>query len=167
MADRTPIRTIPRALRRRKRLGPHSVCAICGYCDPVALIPVRLDWLRSTNVRLPHTLLEGDHTVGRRNDCDLISPICRNCHAELTEIRTQMGISMKRQPNPHLRIAVRFEAQAIYRQKELNSLCHNYVHLKGISRETREALLAEAWHLDEQIASLRRSAAIARKGAGK
>jgi len=167
MADRTPIRTIPLALRRRKRLGPDSACAICGYCDPVALIPVSPDWLRSTGVRVPHTLLQWDHVASRKNYPGLIVAICRNCHAVVTELREQERISMERQPNARLRVALRFEAQAIYRQRELDSLCHDYVHLKGISRETREALLAEAWRRDEEIASLRRSAEIARKGKRK
>lgn len=114
MADRTPIRTIPLALRRRNRLGPNSVCAICGYCDPLALIAVSRNWLKSLRIDLPLTLLEEDHVAGRRNDPDLISTICRNCHAVLTELREQERFNMKRQPKARLRLALRFEGVELF-----------------------------------------------------
>ena len=64
-------------LRNEKRLqnlgSDKPVCCLCGYFDPIGLIPVS------------NTLLEKHHLAGRHEGP--VVPVCRNCHAELTEIQ--------------------------------------------------------------------------------
>jgi len=77
-----PIKTAARRAARERRLGADASCALCGYAAPDALIAAA------------RTLLEDHHAVGRANDGALTVPLCRNCHAELTEECRARGASM-------------------------------------------------------------------------
>lgn len=111
--DRDVVKTATRKLGRQNRLGNGpKVCFRCGYADPLALIPVKTEWIELHKHVLPRTLFEKDHLVGRNHDPDLIFPICRNCHAEVTELRRQAGISMQFEPDEGEREVLRLEALA-------------------------------------------------------
>jgi hypothetical protein len=107
------LKTAARKLGRQNRLGDGpKVCFRCGYADPLALIPVKKEWIQLHKPVLPRTLFEKDHLVGRNHDPDFIFPICRNCHAEVTELRRQARISMQFEPDEHEREVLRLEALA-------------------------------------------------------
>jgi hypothetical protein len=42
--------------------------------------------------------LEAHHVVGKANDASLTIPLCRNCHAKLTEELQRLGASMDHPP---------------------------------------------------------------------
>lgn len=78
-----PIKNELRKQRRTEKLGENAACARCGITTPEALIMVG------------HSLLEAHHVVGKAHDCDLTVPLCRNCHAEVTEGARDAGASMR------------------------------------------------------------------------
>jgi hypothetical protein len=121
MKDVDPSRTARREMNRLSRFGSGPlVCMDCGYADPVGLIPVTAEWLKAKGV--PSSLFEGDHAVGRAHDPEFIIPICRNCHAEVTENRLRAGISMRSEPDQNTREALRLEALALFHEKTAEAL---------------------------------------------
>jgi hypothetical protein len=119
--DKYPIRTAAREMRRLERLGDGPlVCVLCEYVDPVALIPVTEEWLRAKGV--PSSLFEDDHVVGRAHDPKFIFPICRNCHAVLTEDRLRAGVSMRPAPDQNTRDVLRLEGLAVFHEKTAEAL---------------------------------------------
>jgi hypothetical protein len=81
-----PIKTAARRARREQRLGSDAACTLCGLTTPDALIAVR------------RALLEVHHVCGRANDADLTVPVCRNCHAVLTEGQRASSVSLTYPP---------------------------------------------------------------------
>ncbi len=65
-----------RKARRRRRLGPTVICALCGETAPETL--------------------EYHHVVGVANDPALRLRVCRNCHAKLTEAQRAAGVDLRR-----------------------------------------------------------------------
>jgi hypothetical protein len=108
--DADPIATAVRRHRRRTRLGPNSVCFFCGYSDPVALMA------RS------RTLLQKDHSYGRKRNPDSIIALCRNCHAEITEDRMREEVPMRRERDPIQLIAFMLKARAVYLKKDATTM---------------------------------------------
>jgi hypothetical protein len=80
-------RNVARRARRARMFPANAVCAWCGYANPVALIAV------------DKTLLEEHHVFGAAFDDGTRIPLCRNCHAELTEGIRATGASMRPQPS--------------------------------------------------------------------
>jgi hypothetical protein len=103
--DRDPSGTATRRLRRLKRLGSDPVCVLCGYANPYGLVPVQRD------------LLEHHHVVCKHHDQELTVPLCRNCHAEVTEGLRQDDINPRFQPNKVVRIALVLTAMAVFFEK--------------------------------------------------
>jgi hypothetical protein len=113
--DRHPVKTVVRKARRDSRLGEGPrVCMRCGYAEPISLIPVNSAWLHSHKDFLPNGLFEKDHVVGRNHDPAFVVGICRNCHAEVTELRRQAGISMEFESDKAKREVLRLEALALF-----------------------------------------------------
>lgn len=81
-----PIRADARRARRARLLGPGAACARCGVSTPETLIAV------------DRSILEAHHPCGRANDGGLTVPVCRNCHAELTEGQRAAGTSFSPPP---------------------------------------------------------------------
>ena len=81
-----PIRTDARRARRARRFGPGAACARCGLATPEALIAA------------DRSILEAHHACGRANDGGLTVPVCRNCHAELTEGQRAAGATFAAPP---------------------------------------------------------------------
>jgi hypothetical protein len=81
-----PIAAEARRAKRAERVGENAACILCGYGNIAALTLVK------------RSLLEAHHIVGRENDGELTAPVCRNCHAELTEGYRDAGVSLNRPP---------------------------------------------------------------------
>ena len=81
--DTNPIQTAARHAQAKRRLGPDAVCVQCGMANLSALTPT------------PKSLLEAHHVVGRAHEPALTVPLCRNCHAILTEQLRRVGASMR------------------------------------------------------------------------
>lgn len=81
-----PIAAEARRAKRAERVGENATCILCGHGNIDALTLVT------------RSLLESHHIVGRENDVELTAPLCRNCHAEVTEGYRDAGVSLKRPP---------------------------------------------------------------------
>jgi hypothetical protein len=113
--DRHPVKTVVRKVRRDRRLGEGPrVCMRCGYAEPISLVLIKSTWLDSQKDFLAHGLFEKDHVVGRNHDPAFVAAICRNCHAEVTELRRQAGISMEFESDKAKREVLRLEALALF-----------------------------------------------------
>jgi len=111
--DNDPIRTAGRETRRLERLGSGPlVCILCGYTDPVALIPVSKAWLQEHGV--PRSLLEDHPFYGENHDPEATVLICRNCHAVVHEGLLQAGVSLLPEPDPVARVALMLDAEAVF-----------------------------------------------------
>ncbi len=87
-----------RVERRLQRLGsPHAICVLCGFDRPEALTLVRLD-LPPDGIR--RRLVERHHPLGKRAAPDFTVPLCRNCHAVITEQERTVGAVSRRRPDP-------------------------------------------------------------------
>lgn len=81
-----PIQTAARRANRARRLPPDAACARCGVTTTAALMGA------------PRSLLETHHVCGRANDAALTVPLCRNCHAVLTESQRTAGVDLTPPP---------------------------------------------------------------------
>lgn len=123
MTDRDPIGSAIRRTRRDERLGEGPrVCLLCGYAELEALIPVTLGWLRDHGISDLQRLLEDHHVYGKAHDPEFVVPLCRNCHAEVTEGLRQEGVSMLPEPNPVARVAIALDARAFFCEREAAAL---------------------------------------------
>jgi hypothetical protein len=110
MIDNDPIGTAGRRRKRQKRFSVENpACLFCAEPNLECLKPVTLDWLKAHQV-----LIEDHHVAGVTNDPDFVVAICLNCHRKVTERLMQAGISMSREPNPRIRVAVMLEALAVF-----------------------------------------------------
>jgi hypothetical protein len=87
--DENPIRTARRLSRRHEQ----DRCLLCGRTG---------------------VLIELDHTAGRNHDALLTSPLCRACHAGVTELRLRADADMRRQPNSVQRVKCALTATAVF-----------------------------------------------------
>jgi hypothetical protein len=85
--DTNPIKTAAREARRTRTLGEGATCLRCGMTNLAALVEGAAN------------LLEDHHVVGRRHDAGLTIPLCKNCHAILTEDNRRAGADMRQQPS--------------------------------------------------------------------
>ena len=96
--EQDPIRTDGRAMRRERRLGADAACALCGVTTPAALTLVN------------RSLLEEHHAAARAHDGALTVPVCRNCHAILTEGQLRAGVSFAPEASAPERLAAALRA---------------------------------------------------------
>jgi hypothetical protein len=89
MIDENPLATARRLARRVEQRR----CLICGRTG----VPIELD-----------------HTAGRNHDPDLMTPLCRSCHASVTEQRRRAGADMRRQPNSKKRVKYALKAASVF-----------------------------------------------------
>lgn len=85
--EQNPIKTAAREARRTRTLSEDATCVRCGMANLAALVEGAAN------------LLEDHHVVGRRHDGGLTIPLCRNCHAILTEDNRRAGADMRQQPS--------------------------------------------------------------------
>lgn len=81
-----PVANTVRRAKREQLLGDDPVCLLCGLANIDSLIAVS------------RGVLEAHHLVGRANDGDLTVPLCRNCHAEITEGYRDAGVPLNAPP---------------------------------------------------------------------
>ena len=93
-----PIRTGTRRMYRDRRFGTDAACVRCGVTTPETLVPVH------------RALLEAHHVCTRANDEGLTVPVCRNCHAILTERQQASGVTFAAPPTLLHQIAAALES---------------------------------------------------------
>jgi hypothetical protein len=93
-----PIAAETRRAKRERVLGEDAACVMCGLGTIESLIAV------------DRNVLEAHHIVGRANDGDLTVPMCRNCHAEITERYRDAGVPLNRPPTLLHRLAAMLRA---------------------------------------------------------
>lgn len=76
MVEDDPIGNDARRKRRQRRLGPDASCILCGEEELASLDEIKGKYL------------EDHHVCARRQDPELIVPVCANCHR-------QLGIGLK------------------------------------------------------------------------
>lgn len=76
----SPMMSATRHTRRERRFDPDAACFRCGITTPETLAPVA------------RRFLEDHHVCGCANDASLTAPVCRNCHAILTEGQHAAGV---------------------------------------------------------------------------
>lgn len=84
--DVNPIATTGRRARRERRFGPDAACTRCGITTMETLVYVK------------RRFLEDHHVCGRANNAALTMPVCRNCHAVLTERQQAAGVTFTPPP---------------------------------------------------------------------
>lgn len=82
----SPMNSAARHARRHRRFGPDAACVRCGITTPETLVPVK------------RRFLEDHHVCGHANDESLTVPVCRNCHAILTEAQHAAGVVFQAPP---------------------------------------------------------------------
>lgn len=92
MPEHDVAQNMAREERRARRLGADAACEFCGCTTPEALTLV------------DRTLLEVHHVAGRAHD-GLTVPVCRNCHAVLTEGQRVAGVDFAPQATTLERLA--------------------------------------------------------------
>ncbi len=92
--EHDPIQNDARRARRERTLGPDAACILCGTTTPEALL------------RVNRSLLEAHHVVTQAHDDALTLPVCRNCHALLTEGQHLHGVIFQQRSTIPERIAV-------------------------------------------------------------
>jgi hypothetical protein len=130
--DNDPIGTAGRTIKRLYESGGcPPVCLICCYVSEVAVKPRRLSREQAKPIlkvlvsergiqdSILKMLLENDHVYGRNHDPEFIVPLCRNCHAEVTEDRLRAGISMRPESNPIARVVLMLESETLFFERLL------------------------------------------------
>lgn len=84
--DVNPIAATGRRARREHRFDPDSACVRCGIATLETLVPLK------------RRFLDDHHICGRSNDDSLTVPVCRNCHAILTERQQAAGVTFAAPP---------------------------------------------------------------------
>lgn len=87
MSEHDPIQNDVRKRGWKQKLGSKPVCVLCRFDRPEGLELV--SW----------SMIEAHHVVGIKHDPTLKVPICRNCHARLTELNRNNGASMTKPAN--------------------------------------------------------------------
>jgi hypothetical protein len=100
--EANPIHNDARKARRSRLLGPDAACARCGLTNQEFLIPTK------------RSILEAHHVVGNAHDDALVAPLCRNCHAVLTERQRDAGVDFRPQPTVLHRIAAALTSLAVF-----------------------------------------------------
>jgi hypothetical protein len=83
--EHDPIQNDVRRARRERVLGPDAACALCGVTTPEALL------------RVDRSLLQAHHVLSEAIDDTFTVPVCRNCHAILTEGQLRQGCAFQPQ----------------------------------------------------------------------
>ena len=103
-----PTGTTARHISRERRFGPDAACVRCGITTLETLVPVR------------RNILEDHHICGRENDPSLTVPVCRNCHAIMTEGQQAAGVTFAEPPTLLHQIAAALASLFTM----LHDLCH-------------------------------------------
>jgi hypothetical protein len=112
ISDKNPLATDARHAERIRKLGPGPhICMFCGIADPLLLIAKPFHWLEG---RVPRSVLELHHVLGRNHDKNLTVLLCVLCHFSVSEGYLQAGIELQTEPNPDKRIKLMLRAEATF-----------------------------------------------------
>jgi len=75
--------------RRRQKFGASPRCALCG-CEDIQILSYQ---------RVPRSIIEEHHVVGRAHDPELVVLLCRNCHARVSARQVDAGVDLKPKTN--------------------------------------------------------------------
>ena len=132
----TNAETAARLAKRSRQFGPGATCWRCNYQNVVGLVSPDAP----TSSKLIN-IMEAHHVVGRNHDSALKTVVCRNCHAELTEMLRSGGVPMRTQRSfPETLIAC-LEALALF-FRELAEVFLRWaqrIRTEGLSSEIRRA----------------------------
>ncbi|MFL5481257.1 MAG: hypothetical protein ACJ8AK_03640 [Gemmatimonadaceae bacterium] len=131
-------RNVARRARRARMFPASAVCALCGYANPVALIAV------------DKTLLEEHHVFGAAFDDGTRIPLCRNCHAEVTEGIRATGASMRPQPSLFENLIQATKALEVYYRAQ--AITHGRIaHELQRRVDTLDALFPDWRSIEEEL----------------
>ena len=85
--EQDPIQSDLRKRRRKRKLGPNPVCALCSFDQPEGMKLV------------PRSFIEAHHVVGKAHDPNLTVPLCKRCHVVITEVNQRNGATMHKTAN--------------------------------------------------------------------
>jgi hypothetical protein len=135
MKDKNPLATDARHSERRRKLGPGPyICLFCGIADPLLLIPKPFSWLKN---RVPRSVLELHHVLGRNHDENFTVLLCILCHFMVTEGYLQAGIELHIESDPQQRIKHMSKASANF----LRQLAERHCRWAAILTNERIALM--------------------------
>ena len=130
---RTNAETAARLAKRSRQFGPGATCWRCNYQNVVGLVsPDAPTSSKLTNI------MERHHVAGRHHDSALKTVVCRNCHAELTELLRSGGVPMQAQRSfPETLIAC-LEALALFFRELAEAFLRwaDRIRTEGLSSET-------------------------------
>ena len=96
-----PIASETRRAKRERLLGENPACVLCGL--------TAIESLRAVE----RSVLEAHHIVGEANDDELTVPLCRNCHALISERERDAGVPRKRPATVLHKLLAVFRAFAV------------------------------------------------------
>src|SRR4051812_43689105 len=102
LMEPSPIQNDARKARRSRQLGANAACVRCGLTTQEALIPTK------------RSLLEAHHVAVQAHDDALTVPLCRNCHAIVTEAQRDAGVDFRPQPTILHRIAAALASLGVF-----------------------------------------------------
>ena len=108
-----PMQNDARRARREQELGPDAVCVLCGESDPHALLSVK------------RSLIEQHHVLNRANESAITVPLCRNCHAKVTERLRAAGVPNQPPPTFLERLVAILRALGVF-FRDLAEACIKY-----------------------------------------
>ncbi len=114
--EKNPVQNDARRARREEQLGPDAVCVLCGEPDLSALMSVE------------RVLIEQHHALNRAYESAVTVPLCRNCHAKVTEQLQAAGVPNRPPPSLLERLAAILRALGLF-FRSLGDACLRYANL--------------------------------------
>jgi len=133
---RTKAETAARLAKRSRQFGPGATCWRCNYQNIVGLVSPDAP----TSPKLMN-IMEGHHVVGRNHDAALKTIVCRNCHAELTEILRSGAVPMRTQQSFAETLIACLTALALLFRELAEAFLRwaDRIRKEGLSRDTGRA----------------------------
>jgi hypothetical protein len=121
MKDKNPLATDARNAERLRKFGPgpHR-CLFCDLADPLLLYRKTFRWVTD---RVPRSVLELHHVLGRNHDPDCIVSLCVLCHFSVSQGYLQAGIELRHEPNPQKRVEHMLRAEATFLRQLADRNC--------------------------------------------
>lgn len=119
MNEADPIGNDAREARHLRTLGPPPhVCMFCGASDPPPFMKaVSTGWLEQ---RVPHSMLEEHHVLGRNHDPNSTVILCKPCHFRVTVGYIRAGVDMHYEPDARIRVKKMLNILAVFLEMVAN-----------------------------------------------
>jgi len=121
MKEKNPLANDARHAERLRKLGPgpHR-CLFCDIADPLLLIRESCRWVKT---RVPRSVLELHHVLGRNHDDNCTVLLCVLCHFSVSQGYLQAGIELRREPDPEKRVEHMLRAEATFLRQVAERNC--------------------------------------------